>query len=239
MESGCTVNGRNFSPTKGTKGHEDCFENLALCFFGSFVGGLQLFKGEEGGEVEALQPDFVAGEAGVGEAGFVGVDGFGDEDVFDGGAFLGDLEVGVPLGAFEVVVQGGEVGLDLGVVEEDFFGEDEDAAGDEPFLDAGEQGESLFFGDELEGEVEDDDGGVFDGRFLDVLAVEVYAVSFLDGGDVGAAAFEHGGGVVDTVEGDVRGGELGAHGGDAGAEGAAEVVDAGAGFGVVLGDDAE
>lgn len=88
-----------------------------------------LFEGEEGGEVEALQPDFVAGESGGGEAGFVGVDGFGDEHVFDGGALLSDLEVAVAIGLFEVVVQGGEIGLDLWIVELDFFGEHEDAAG--------------------------------------------------------------------------------------------------------------
>ncbi len=198
-----------------------------------------LLEGEEGGEVEALEPDFVAGETGFCEAGFVGVDGLGDEHVFDGGTLLGDLEVAVALGAFEVVVQGGEVGLDLRVVELDLLGEDEDAAGDESFLDAGEQGEAFFFRDELQGEVEDDDGGVFDGGVLDVLAVELDAVLLFDGGDVGAAAFEHSGGVVDAVEGDIWGVELGAHGGDAGTERAAEVVDAGAGLGVVLGDDAE
>ena len=67
-----------------------------------------LFYGEEGDEVEALEPGFAFGEAGGGDAGFVLLDGFGDEDVFDGGSFLADFEVGVALGAFEVVVEVGE-----------------------------------------------------------------------------------------------------------------------------------
>lgn len=84
-----------------------------------FLGGL--LECEEGGEVEALEPDLVSGEASGGEAGFVGIDGFGDEDVFERGAFLGDLEVGVAVCSLEVVMEGGEVFLDTWVVEEDFF----------------------------------------------------------------------------------------------------------------------
>ena len=57
--------------------------------------------------------------------------------------------------------------------------------------DAGEEFASLFFGDELEGEVEDDDGGVFDRGFEDVLLDEVDLPIWEFGIGVLATALEH------------------------------------------------
>ena len=53
---------------------------------------------------------------------FVGAEGFGDEDVFDGIAFASDFEVAVAVGAFEVVVEICQLFLDTGFFEMDFFG---------------------------------------------------------------------------------------------------------------------
>ena len=64
---------------------------------------------------------------------------------------MADFEVGVAVGAFEVVVEFGHVLVDGGVGEGDFFGEDEDAAGLHAVGDAGEKWGALVGGDELEG----------------------------------------------------------------------------------------
>ena len=58
----------------------------------------------------------------------MGVQRFRDQPVFDGRAFLGDFKICVAMCAFEVVMQIGEQGLGGGVVEADFFGEQERAA---------------------------------------------------------------------------------------------------------------
>lgn len=191
-------------------------------------------EGQHGGEVEALEPGFNGLETGGFEALVVGGEGFGNEDVFEGGAFLADFEVGVAVGAFEVVMEFGHVLVDGGVGKGDFFGEDENATGLHAFGDAGEEWCALIEGDELEGEVEDDDGGVLDGDVLEVGAVELYG-----GVEVVAGAVDHGGGVVD-------GDELGAFVLNAFlqsvrgcAEGAAEVVDVGVGLGVAGGEGGE
>lgn len=154
----------------------------------------------------------------------MGVDGFRDEDIFEGAAFAADFEVAVAVGSFPIVIDIDEELSGKGVVVGDFFRENENGAGEHGLADFGKKGESILGGEELEGEVEDDDGGA---RELDIA--NIVANGFDGGGEGGArgvfAAFgDHMRGVVDGEDAAAGGFDAVADGDGGSAEGGAEVV---------------
>ncbi|MEY3457922.1 MAG: hypothetical protein RL215_1079, partial [Planctomycetota bacterium] len=178
---------------------------------------------EDGGKVEALKPRHDGGEAGFVKACDVGFERFGEEAIFDGRAFLCDFQIGIAVCAFEVVVQICEQLLGGGVVEAEFFGEQESASGEHSRGNSGDQRVPVGGGNELKCEVEYNKGGGVDGKFADVSVVDFDgAAGFRGFMDERLQAVDHRCRIIDSVD-------CGCHWGAApneasgSAEGAAEV----------------
>ena len=156
-----------------------------------------------------------------------------NHDIFQCRPFLADFEVAVAVGAFKVMMQLDVKLLALRLAKSDLLREDEDAARLQSRMDPLNQRQTLGDGDELEGEVEDDDRGVLYGDCLKIGAEHRHR----DGGGIVAsekfaAALDHRRGVVDGDNVTLRLADPLAHGEGDRPEGTTEVITVAAGLGI-------
>ena len=195
---------------------------------------LVLFQGEHGHKVEALEPDIDRGEARLGQPFAVGGDGFGDEHIFERGAFLADFEVGIAVCALKIVVDIDQQPVQMFVGKDHLFGEDQHPAGAHAPVYFFQQPKPPFGGDELKGKVENYRRSIGDFCCNHIPFNDTHTCASMNPLDRLAAARHHGRRVVDRDDLAVFGIQTACHREGCRAERATQVVEVAAGLGIVL-----
>ncbi|MNJ36848.1 hypothetical protein D3C77_316530 [compost metagenome] len=190
-----------------------------------------------------MEPGHDLGETGRQQTLAVLFEAVGLHHVFDGTAFLGNLQFAVAIGALEGHVQVGEQAMLLGVIEAQLFRKDQRATGQQRLANTAEQGQALLGGNELQGEVQGHHRGGLKFQGEDIALDDVHRQQLLEhrvlGGEVLAAALDHGGGVVHGNDPATVAAHMPAQGLGDRAERAAQVVERRVRLGELGGEHAE
>ena len=180
---------------------------------------------EDRREVETLEPGGDSGITDIAKSLHVSFEGFGDQAIFNCCAFLGDLQITVAMGSFEIVVQFRHEMLLSGVVEADFLGQQQSAAGECSVGDGLKDSGSLGRRQKLQGQIQHDQGCVGDLHGSQIGFDHMDAATGVRRfGEVFAKLGHHGGGVVYGMN-HSGGGTSSADQSSSSTEGAAQVPD--------------
>src|SRR5690606_1166189 len=130
----------------------------------------RLSNGDQGSEIEALEPGVTAAKTGRTNACLVTVDGFRNQHVLQCGALLAYLEIGITLHVLELVVHVDQQVVDCIICEADLFRQDQDAAGLHAVGNALNESRTQCRRYELQGEVEDNHRGLADLHVIYICA---------------------------------------------------------------------
>lgn len=151
--------------------------------------------------------------------------GFGDQTIFDCCAFLGDLQITVAMGSFEIVVQFCHELLLSGIVEADFLGQQQSAAGECSVGDGLKDSGSLGRRQKLQGQIQNNQRRIGDLHGPQIGFDHIDAATGVRRfGEVFPQLGHHGGGIVYGMNHSGRG-TLSADQSSSSTEGAAQVPD--------------
>ena len=158
------------------------------------------FDGDKGDEIKPLKEGLHACKSGLQQEFPVFFNGEGDQDIFQGLSFLGDLQFRIAALQLELMVDIDIFTVEQRVVGDLFFAEDQDAAGSQVIKEPVDKAFPLKRTDELEGVIEEKGPGLRLIHLRDVLVNKGNLVLFGEHLGLHPGLVEHGRRVVDTGE---------------------------------------